>query len=59
MEPVPEIDLNGDGTIILEFADCENGLVNYHIESLGISGEFPVSRLALDNVPLCESLSVQ
>jgi hypothetical protein len=29
------------------------------IESLDISGEFPIERLALDNVPLCETLSGQ
>jgi hypothetical protein len=58
-EPVATTDLDGDGTMTLEFADCENGLVTYHITSLDISSEFPISRLALDNVPLCETLSVQ
>jgi len=55
-EPVAETDLDGDGTMILEFADCENGLVNYHIASLDISGEFPIERIATDNVVLCETL---
>jgi hypothetical protein len=58
-EPVAETDLDGDGTMTLEFADCENGLVNYHIESLGISGSFPIERVTPDNVPLCETLSGQ
>jgi len=58
-EPVPTTDLDGDGTMTLVFADCENGLVTYHIASLDIDGEFPISRLALDNVPMCEVLSVQ
>jgi len=43
--------------MILEFADCENGLVNYHIASLDISGEFPIERITADNVPLCEALA--
>ena len=55
-DPVAETDLDGDGTMILEFADCENGLVNYHIASLDISGEFPIERIAPDNVALCETL---
>jgi len=58
-EPAAETDLDGDGTMTLEFADCENGLVNYHIESLGISGSFPIERITPDNVPLCETLSGQ
>ena len=58
-EPVPTTDLDGDGTMTLVFADCENGLVTYHITSLDIDGVFPISRLALDNVPMCEILSLQ
>lgn len=45
-----------DGTIILEFADCENGLVSYDIPSLGLQGEIPIQRIALDNVERCEQL---
>ncbi|MFC1695816.1 WD40 repeat domain-containing protein [Pseudomonadota bacterium] len=55
-EPVTSTDPNGDGTMTLEFADCKNGLVSYEITSLGISGEIPIERIVLDNVPLCESL---
>jgi len=58
-EPIATTDLDGDGTMTLEFADCENGLVNYHIASLDISGEFPIERISLDNVALCETLSGQ
>jgi len=57
--PVTETDLDGDGTMTIQFADCNAGLVTYHIESLDISGSFPIERLALDNVPLCETLSGQ
>jgi hypothetical protein len=55
-EPATSTDPAGDGTMTLEFADCTEGLVNYEITSLGISGEFPIERIVSDNVPLCESL---
>jgi hypothetical protein len=58
-EPVATTDLDGDGTMTLEFADCENGLVTYAITSLGISGEIPIARITPDNVALCETLSGQ
>jgi len=47
-----------DGTIVVEFADCENGLLTYNIPSAAVSGTIPISRIALDNVPLCEGLAV-
>ena len=56
-EPPATTDPAGDGTMTIEFADCENGLVNYEITSLGISGVIPIQRIALDNVPLCEALA--
>ncbi len=54
--PVPETDQDGDGTIVLEFSNCNEGLLNYEITSLGISGEVPIQRIATDNIALCESL---
>ena len=56
-QPPATTDPAGDGTMMIEFADCENGLVNYEIASLGISGEIPIQRIALDNVPLCQALA--
>jgi sugar lactone lactonase YvrE len=56
-QPPATTDLAGDGTLTLEFADCNDGLVNYEITSLGISGEIPIQRIALDNVALCEALA--
>ena len=56
-QPPATTDLAGDGTLTLEFADCTEGLVNYEITSLGISGEIPIQRIALDNVTLCEALA--
>ena len=58
-EPAATTDPAGDGTMTIEFANCANGLVSYEIASLGISGEIPIERIALDNVSLCEMLSGQ
>jgi hypothetical protein len=49
----------GYGTMTVEFEDCENGLVSYEIDSLGISGEIPIQRIAPDNVVQCELLNTQ
>jgi hypothetical protein len=54
--PAASTDPAGDGTISIEFTDCTEGLVNYEITSLGISGEIPIQRISLDNVILCVSL---
>ena len=56
-DPPASTDLDGDGTINIEFADCTQGLVRYEITSLSIEGEFPIERISPDNVPLCESLA--
>ena len=58
-EPVTSTDLAGDGTLTLEFPDCTQGMVNYAITSLNISGEIPIQRIVPDNVPLCETLNEQ
>lgn len=55
-QPPASTDPDGDGTMILEFEDCTQGLVTYEIESLGISGEIPIERIVDDNVALCEAL---
>lgn len=48
-----------DGTIVLEFSDCENGTVTYDIPSISQQGVIPIQRIALDNVPRCEELAAQ
>jgi hypothetical protein len=48
-----------DGTLEIVFADCENGLLNYEIDSLSLQGSIPLSRIALDNVPACERSMAQ
>jgi hypothetical protein len=56
-EPRPTQDL--DGTITLEFSGCNAGTVTYDIPSIGIQGVVPIERIALDNVPFCESLEAE
>jgi len=56
-EPPGVTDPAGYGSMQIRFADCTQGLVTYEIPSLGIAGEFPIERIAPDNVPLCESLA--
>jgi hypothetical protein len=43
-----------DGTINLTFSDCNTGLIDYTITSLGLSGTVPIERLARDSIPGCE-----
>jgi hypothetical protein len=56
-DPPAATDPEGDGTLTIEFADCNSALATYQITSLGISGEIPLERIALDNVSLCEELA--
>jgi hypothetical protein len=56
IEPIAETDPAGVGTLVLEFADCSEGLVTYDIPGAGLSGEVPIQRVANDLVPLCEQL---
>jgi hypothetical protein len=57
--PVPPVTIDpaGYGTMTIEFTDCTEGLVHYEITSLGISGDIPIQRIALDNVALCEAFT--
>lgn len=47
------------GSITLEFEDCGNGNITYDIPSAGEAGEIPITRIANDNVPLCEGQVMQ
>lgn len=58
-KPEAITDLNGYGSMAIEFADCTEALVSYQIPSLGLSGEIPIERIANDNVPLCVKLGGQ
>jgi len=41
------------GTMEIEFIDCNNATIRYDIPSLGLSGEIPITRIAIDNVLDC------
>jgi photosystem II stability/assembly factor-like uncharacterized protein len=45
-----------DGTLTIEFSDCNTGTVTYDIPSIGRQDVIPIERIVLDNVPLCNSL---
>jgi hypothetical protein len=55
--PRTSTDQDGDGTLVLEFYNCTDGLATYDITSLDIQNEIPIERIVLDNVELCEILS--
>ena len=45
------------GIIKLEFANCENGSVEYNFPAAGKSGSFTIQRIINSNVTLCETLA--
>lgn len=47
---------SADGTIVLEFSDCENGTITYDIVSVNLQGSIPIERIAPDNVGYCKQL---
>jgi endonuclease I len=55
-EPVSE---PGYATYTLVFEDCMNGTVSYDYPGIELQGEFPITRVASDNVALCEELDAQ
>jgi hypothetical protein len=55
-EPAPTNDPDY-GSMILEFADCNNLTVTYDLPGPGVSGEIPMTRIVDDNVAMCEALS--
>ncbi len=46
-----------DGTMIVEFHDCNSGTITYDIPSAGLQGVIPIERIVLDNVALCQALA--
>ena len=45
------------GTLTVQFTDCENMTLVYDFPGLALTGEIPMTRIALDNVARCEELS--
>jgi hypothetical protein len=50
-EPPASNDGIGDGTMTIEFANCEEGLVTYEIFSPDVSGEIPIQPILADSGP--------
>lgn len=50
---------SADGSILLEFSDCNAGTVTYDIDSANLQGVIAIQRIAVDNVPFCESFAAQ
>ena len=56
--PVDTVQLEG-ATIEIVWSGCNNSILKYDIPSLGLSGEIPIERIVLDNVPACEAAQAQ
>lgn len=48
-----------DGTITLQFQNCNEGTATYNIPSISAEGVVPFERVAKDNVSLCRELLTQ
>ena len=55
--PTPVTDAAGEGTMTIEFADCNTALLSYELTAPGLTGEVPIQRIVKDNVALCETLN--
>ena len=55
VQPAP-MQTGGYGTITLTFIDCNHVIMNYDFPSIGVQGEVQLTRVAPDNVTLCEGL---
>ena len=52
----PKPDHAPGGTILLEFDNCNSGVLTYDIPEINRVGLVPIERVAADNVALCEAL---
>jgi peptidyl-prolyl cis-trans isomerase A (cyclophilin A) len=46
-----------DGTMIVEFSNCNEGTITYDIPSIGRQGVVAIERVAQDNIARCEQLA--
>lgn len=53
--PTPPVTNVQDGTITITWTSCNSGILTYNIPSVGLTGEIPIERIVLDNVPACEA----
>jgi hypothetical protein len=52
----PPFSREKDGTMTVEFFDCQTGQVTYDLGTAGVQGQVPIQRLANDAVELCQAL---
>lgn len=57
--PAASTDPAGIGTMTIEFAGCNEALLNYDLPALNLAGSIPLERVADDNLALCESLAAE
>ena len=43
------------GSITITWSGCNTGFLSYSLPDLGLSGDIPIERIVLDNVPACEA----
>jgi len=43
------------GTMTIVWTGCNEGLLPCDLPALGLSGDIPIERIVLDNVPACEA----
>jgi hypothetical protein len=48
-----------DGTMTIEFKNCNSGTLTYNIPSIDQQDVVPISRVAGDNIKLCEALLIE
>jgi len=48
-----------DGTMEINFSSCNAATVTFDIPSVPVAGTIPITRIANDNVPVCEALTPQ
>ena len=53
----PEPESVVDGSILLQFENCNSATVTYDIPSIGRTGVIPIQRIDVDNVPHCEQMA--
>ncbi|HMB60802.1 MAG TPA: CARDB domain-containing protein [Xanthomonadales bacterium] len=54
----PAVTQGPDGTLEVDFTGCNEGMIHYELTAANISGDIPIERIAVDNVPFCEAQAV-
>lgn len=57
--PTPGTMSTQDGSIMLQFSDCNAATLVYDISSPNLQGEFDIQRIATDNVARCEAATTR